>query len=350
MRSVLFRVHKTRTPLALVLALVAALSLFTATSARADSSTIRIAIAYDIGGRGDNGVNDAVNAGITSAMSRFNLSPLQVRAITTVGTESDREARLTFLAKAGYDLIIAVGNGYESALKAVAPTYANIQFAIIGSAHVPLINVTNIDFAESEGAFVAGALAAKSSASGKVGFIADSSPASIQNLKAFTAGAANVSKKVVVMPMLLSAQTTSAETIRPIVAKLVGSKVDQLFSLWSLTGDVLTSVLATNTTKHPLQLIGLSPVQYFLHAPNASTVVAAAITEDYARATVDLISAAVRGNTLSDILDSATGVYGHRYSLRDGGIGYALYSRSAIAARAAIVSAESLIRSGKAKL
>ncbi len=350
MHWVLFRVRNNRTLLALVSALATALSLVAATSARADNSNIRIAIAYDIGGRGDNGVNDAVSAGITTAMNRFNLSPLQIREITTLGTESDREARLIFLAKAGYNLIIAVGNGYETALKAVAPTYASIQFAIIGSANVPLINVTNIDFAENQGAYLAGVLAAKSSASGKVGFIGDTSPTNAQNLKAFTSGVASVSKKVVVSPTVLTAQSNSVAAIRPIVTKMVAAKVDQLFSVWNSTGDVLTSALALNTTKHPVQLIGLSPVQYFLRAPNAHTVVAAAITEDYARATVDLIFAAIRGNTLSDILDSSAGVYGHRYSLSDGGMGFAMYSRSAVAARPAIVSAESLLRAGKAKL
>jgi len=350
MHSVLFRVHKARTPLALLLALVAALSLFTAASARADSSNIRIAIAYDIGGRGDNGVNDAVSAGITTAMNRFNLSPLQIREIATLGTESDREARLTFLAQAGYNLIIAVGDGYETALKAVAPTYASVQFAIIGSANVPLINVTNIDFAENQGAYLAGVLAAKSSVSGKIGFIGDAAPTNSLNLRAFTAGAASISKKVSVSQTLLTAQANSVDAIRLVIAKMVAAKVDQLFSIWNSTGDVLTSALAFNTAKHPVQLIGLSPVQYFLRAPNANTVVTAAITEDYARATVDLIVAAIRGNTLSDILDSNAGVYGHRYSLSDGGMGFALYSKSAIAARSTIVSAESLIRAGKAKL
>ena len=149
---------------------------------------------------------------------------------------------------------------------------------------------------------------------------------------------------------MLTAQANSVAAIRPIVTKMVAAKVDQLFSVWNSTGDVLTSALALNTAKHPVQIIGLSPVRYFLRAPNAHTVVAAAITEDYARATNDLIAAAIRGNTLSDILDSTAGVYGHRYSLSDGGMGFATYSRSAVAARPAIVSAESLIRAGKAKL
>jgi basic membrane protein A len=342
-------VLKFRKALAVLSALAALLTCFATSPARADSN-VRIAIAYDIGGRGDSGINDAVGTGIATAMKRFNLSPLSIREVTTLGTESDREARLSFLGNAGYNLIIAVGSSYETALKVVAPTFASSQFAIIGSAHVPLVNVTNIDFAENQGAYVAGVLAAKSSASGKVGFIADASASNSLSLKAFTAGVASVSRKVIVSPTLLSDQSNAVAAIRPIITRMVAAKVDQLFSLWSGSGDVLTSVLALNTTKHPIQLIGLSPVQYFLRAPNAHTVVAGAITEDYARATVDLIAAAVRGNTLSEILDETAGIYGHRYSFADGGVGFSLYSAKAMTAKTAIVSAESLIRAGKAKL
>jgi basic membrane protein A len=353
MHWVLFRVRNARITIWLVFALASILSASALAPSRADNPTARIAIAYDIGGRGDNGVNDAVSAGIATAMKRFNLSPLSIREIATLGTEADREARLTFLANAGYNLIIAVGSGYESAMTIVAPTFANlanVQFAIIGSKNVPLLNVTNIDFSENQGAFLAGSLAARISGTGKIGFIAEATSENSTNLKAYTAGAVSVSKKVIVSTTLLSGQANGSGAIKPIVTRMVNSKVDVLYSPWSSTGDVLTSAQALNTAKHPIQLIGLAPVQYFLHAPNAHTVVAAAVTEDFARATVDLISAAIRGNSLSEILDSTAGVYGHRYSLVDGGVGIAFYSRAAIAARSTIVSAESLIRSGKLKL
>jgi len=350
MRWVSYRVLNARTALMGFFSLALLLNVLPATVAHADPSSIRIAIAYDIGGRGDNGINDAVASGIATAMNKFQLSTLAIREVTTLGTESDREDRLTFLANAGYNLIIAVGAGYEAALKVVAPTFPSTQFAIIGSSNVPLINVTNIDYSEVQGAYLAGVVAARLTGSGKVGFVAESSATNSADLRAFTAGATTISKKVVVSPTLLTAAATSASAIKPLVTRMVLSKVDVIYSLWSVSGDVLTTVQSLNTAKHPVQLIGVSPVQYFLHAPNAHTVVAAAFSEDYSRATMDLISAALRGNTISDILDESAGVYGHRYSLSDAGIGFSLYSASAKRAAAAIVSAESRIRAGKVKL
>ncbi|MSZ66678.1 MAG: BMP family ABC transporter substrate-binding protein, partial [Actinobacteria bacterium] len=77
--------------------------------ASAAQSKAKIGIIYDVGGRGDNSINDATAVGVAAAKKKFNLSNLDVRELVTSGTSFDRENRIEFLVKAKYDLVIGVG-------------------------------------------------------------------------------------------------------------------------------------------------------------------------------------------------------------------------------------------------
>ncbi|MEI6763872.1 MAG: hypothetical protein WCL26_06520, partial [Actinomycetes bacterium] len=71
-------------------------------SARAADPAIKIAIAYDAGGRGDKAANDAVAIGVDLAKKNLKLTTFNIREMVTDGTEKDRSRRLRFLANAGY--------------------------------------------------------------------------------------------------------------------------------------------------------------------------------------------------------------------------------------------------------
>ena len=60
---------------------------------------IKIAIAYEAGGKGDNGINDLASLGLERAIKKNNLSRLDVREQITDGTLGDRITRVRFLAK-----------------------------------------------------------------------------------------------------------------------------------------------------------------------------------------------------------------------------------------------------------
>ena len=74
------------------------------------------------------------------------------------------------LASRGFTPIVAVGFNMSSAVEKVATEYPDIQFTIIDSV-VDKPNVQSIVFKEHEGSFLVGALAARASATGKVGFV-----------------------------------------------------------------------------------------------------------------------------------------------------------------------------------
>ena len=125
----------------------------------AEEPTPRIAVAYDIGFKGDGGFNDAVSAALAIAKERFNLVPPFVREVPTSGTAVDRLSKLRFLAKNGYTLIITVGSGYRETVRRVSMEYPEVQFAPINDKTLGQLNISNIYFDEVEAARIAGTIA-----------------------------------------------------------------------------------------------------------------------------------------------------------------------------------------------
>src|SRR5215470_399163 len=157
---------------------------------KVDGSALKVGMAYDIGGRGDASFNDAAAAGLDKAKSELGVS--QVKELTAgVGESEDaKQTRLRQLASEGYNPIVAVGFAYSDATKAVAPQFPNIKFAVVdGFIAGGLPNVTLLSFAEHEGSFLVGTIAALKSKSCKIGFVGGVNVPLIQKFEAgFEAG------------------------------------------------------------------------------------------------------------------------------------------------------------------
>ena len=126
------------------------------------ASALKVGMAYDIGGRGDQSFNDAAARGLDKAKSDYGVTIKELEA--TLGeTNAQKEDRLRQLADGGYDPIIAVGFAYAEPLGKVAKDYPDVKFAIIddfteGTDTGP--NIANLTFAENEGSFLVGVAAA----------------------------------------------------------------------------------------------------------------------------------------------------------------------------------------------
>jgi basic membrane protein A len=131
---------------------------------------LKVGLAYDIGGRGDQSFNDAAAAGLEKAKSEFKLEARELEA-KAGETDADREERLRTLADEGYNPIIAVGFNYSNAVKKIAPEFTNLQFAIVDDAAAQSPNLANLVFAEEQGSFLVGVAAALKSKKGTVGFV-----------------------------------------------------------------------------------------------------------------------------------------------------------------------------------
>ena len=164
----------------------------------------KIAIAYDISGRGDGGFNDLAYNGAKQAADALGVELKEVTAKLD-DTDDDRAERLRLLASAGYDAIIGVGFTYAGPMQTVAAEFPNTRFAIVDDATVSAPNVVDILFAEHEGSFLVGAAAGLKTTTTKVGFIGAVQIPLIQKFEAgFTAGVRYVNPTAVVEVTYLS--------------------------------------------------------------------------------------------------------------------------------------------------
>ncbi len=137
-----------------------------------EAPAIKVGMAYDVGGRGDQSFNDSAAAGLDKAAAEFGVETQEASA-TNGEAESAREERLNQLIDAGYNNIVAVGFAYAGAVGKVAKENPDVNFAIVDDASEASTgdNIMNITFAEHEGSFLVGAAAALKSESGHIGFV-----------------------------------------------------------------------------------------------------------------------------------------------------------------------------------
>jgi len=173
-------------------------------SSSSTSKTLKVGLAYDIGGRGDKSFNDAAAAGFDKAAKEFKLDKKELAA-KAGETDADKEARLKELADAGYNPIVAVGFAYANALKAVAADYPDTKFEIIDDNSVTAANVSSYTFKENESAFLVGAMAALGSKTGTIGFVGGVNLPLIQKFEAgYKAGALKAKPSIKVLSTYIS--------------------------------------------------------------------------------------------------------------------------------------------------
>ncbi len=176
-----------------------------------DTKTVKVGMAYDIGGVGDKSFNDSANAGLQRVKTDLKLD---IKALSAKANEpdSDKEERLRLLAKSGHNTIVAVGFAYAAALAKVAKEFPDVHFAIIDGVVDGATNVEDQVFAAEQGSFLVGVAAALKSKNGNVGFVGGCTVPLIQTFQAgFQAGvkAAKPTTKVQVKYLSTPAQKCS---------------------------------------------------------------------------------------------------------------------------------------------
>lgn len=172
-------------------------------SASTAKKTVKVGLAYDIGGRGDQSFNDLAAAGLDKVKTDLNVQTKELSA-NAGETDADKQTRLELLAKGGYNPVIAVGFAYATALGKVAKSYPDTKFGIIDSV-VDAPNVTGLTFAEEQGSFLVGAAAALKTKSKNVGFIGGCLVPLLQKFEAgYTAGVKKVDPTIKVQVKYLS--------------------------------------------------------------------------------------------------------------------------------------------------
>ena len=124
------------------------------------------ALIFDLGGKFDKSFNEAAYRGAAQWKAETGGSYKELE----MQSEAQREQALRRLAETGANPIVMTGFAFGEVLTKIAPDYPETKFVIIDTV-VEQPNVQSVIFAEPEGSYLAGVLAAMASKTGTVGFI-----------------------------------------------------------------------------------------------------------------------------------------------------------------------------------
>jgi basic membrane protein A len=139
-------------------------------SSGGDKKNLGLALAYDVGGKGDQSFNDAATAGMEKADKEFGYKSTAVEP-QDGESDADKVQRLENLAKQGYNPVIGVGYAYAPAVKQAAAKYPKTTFGIVDDDQIKADNVADLVFHEEEASYLAGVAAALTTKTNVVGFI-----------------------------------------------------------------------------------------------------------------------------------------------------------------------------------
>jgi basic membrane protein A len=124
------------------------------------------ALMFDMGGKFDKSFNEAAYNGAERWKAETGGTYREIE----VTAEAQRTQFARRLAEAGSNPVVVLGFQNAATLSEVAPEYPNTKFALVDSV-VDLPNVRSIVFAEHEGSYLVGMMAAMASTTGTVSFV-----------------------------------------------------------------------------------------------------------------------------------------------------------------------------------
>jgi basic membrane protein A len=284
-------------------------------SASSGASSVKVGMAYDIGGRGDQSFNDAAAAGLDKAKKELGVQTKEAEA-TQGETDAAKEERLRLLATSGFNPVVAIGFAYSKAVAAVAKDFPKTSFAIVDDADATGPNVANLVFAEEQGSFLVGAAAALKSTTGSVGFVGGVQVPLIKKFEAgYTAGAKAVNGAIKVQATYLSQPPDFSGFGDPAKGKTAGKGMydggaDVVFAAAGGSGGgVFEAAKAAGKSA-----IGVDSDQYKTAAAAVRDVIITSMVKKVDVAVFDFVSSATKGAPLT----------GKKvYDLKAGGVDYA---------------------------
>jgi basic membrane protein A len=165
-------------------------------SSKPAAKTIKVGMAYDVGGRGDKSFNDLAAAGLDKAKTTLSVQTKELAA-TQGESEQAKESRLTLLAQQGFNPVVAVGFAYATAVGKIIKQFPSTKFALIDDDSVKGPNLESLLFTENESSFLVGVAAALATKTKNVGFIGGVNEPLIQKFQAgYQAGVHAIDKSI----------------------------------------------------------------------------------------------------------------------------------------------------------
>ncbi|MBU6347560.1 MAG: BMP family ABC transporter substrate-binding protein [Actinomycetales bacterium] len=308
------------------------------------SSSFKVGLAYDTGGKGDGSFNDSACAGLAKAQADLGVG---VKELTAGADETDatRIARLRQLASNGYNPVIAVGFAYSAALDTVAKEFPNVSFAIVDSV-VEGKNIGSLVFAAEQGSYLVGVIAAKASKNGHIGFVGGQE---VPLIKAFEAGyiqgAKSVNPDVMVESKYLgTAQDFTAwnvpEKAKTVTEGMISKGVDVTYA--AAGGSGLGMIQAMHAAGADHWAIGVDSDQY--NVPAYSEYKDSILTSMTKRVDVSVY------DVIKGVIDGKPLVGLQNFDLARNGVGYATSNSAVDAYKADADNAAAGILDGSIKV
>jgi basic membrane protein A and related proteins len=290
---------------------------------------LKVGLAYAVGGPGDHGFNDSALAGLNLAQKELSGSVASVRALTARAdeTEDDQYQRLSLLCEAGYNPVIAVGFTYAGAdpetgpLARAAKDCPDTHFAIIDSDTVSEPNVANLVFADEQGSYLVGVVAASKSTTGVIGFLGGCpAPVITRFLAGYQAGARSVKPDITVTAAYLSPDPqrcdfTDVAAAKTMAAGLYEAGADVVFQAAGGAGvGVFEAAVAASANAAGKDAIGNDEDQYETVDPALRPVIVTSMIKRVDVAVFDFIKNDSAGRFVAGV---------KRYDLADDGLTYA---------------------------
>ncbi|MEL6416853.1 MAG: BMP family ABC transporter substrate-binding protein [Pseudomonadota bacterium] len=288
-------------------------TLMTATAALALSAASALAdpaLIFDLGGKFDKSFNESAHNGAQRWAEETGGSYNEVE----LQSEAQREQALRRFAESGANPVITMGFAMADALGTVAPDYPDTKFVAVDVTWLEAPNIRQIGFAEHEGSYLVGMLAAMASKSGTVGFVGGMD---IPLIRHFGCGYAQGAKAVnpdvsIVANMTGTTPTAWNDPVKgsEITKAQISQGADVVYAAAGGTG---VGVLQTAADEGILS-IGVDSNQNYLHPGQV-------LTSMLKRVDVAVYEAMKAGENVE------TGVF--TMGLSDEGVGYALDDNNA---------------------
>ncbi|MEW6420745.1 MAG: BMP family ABC transporter substrate-binding protein [Deinococcota bacterium] len=199
------------------------------------ASAIKVGLAFDLGGRNDQGFNQAAYQGARRAIAEAGGEVLtfEPKKLAEVGSGIPK------LAQQGANLIIGVGFSNNAAVTAAAAKYPDTSFVTVDD--LPKgPNTAGLRFREQEGSFLAGYLAGKQSTTGRIGFIGGVDLPVIRRFRAgFEAGVKFACSACQVKSVYVSTTSqgfSDPATAKQLAAKLLADGADIIYAAAGASG------------------------------------------------------------------------------------------------------------------
>ncbi|MFK7870504.1 MAG: BMP family protein [Roseobacter sp.] len=269
------------------------------------------AIIFDLGGKFDKSFNEAAFGGAERWAEETGGTYREIE----LQSEAQREQALRRFAEAGANPIITMGFAMADPLSAVAPDYPDTKFVAIDVTWLDAPNIRQIGFAEHEGSYLVGMMAAMASQSGTVGFIGGMDIPLIrhfgcgyaQGVKAVNADATVIANMTGTTPSAWNDPVKGSELTKSQISQ--GADV-----VYAAAGGTGVGVLQTAADEDILS-IGVDSNQNALHPGKV-------LTSMLKRVDVAVYDAMKAGTDLE------TGVFA--WGLAQNGVGYALDENNAV--------------------